>query len=278
MSLSAPLTGPVPNRVKSLVYDVVWEYHAATSPSGDNLLDEDWDHLVILDGCRYDVFKQLNTIDGSLDFRHSVGSNTNEFLEKTFDDRRADDVVYVTANPMHLVEEWCSVNLSVAVHDVVDVWRTDWDDELGTVPPTAMTDAVLRARQQYPDRRLLCHYVQPHYPFIGPLGRGIPHRGMVESTGEGTVDGSTAPNVWERLQDGQLDRDTVWQAYKENLELVLPEVKRLLNQLSGRLVVTADHGNHAGEFAFPFPVRIYGHPEGLRTAALVKVPWLVVEN
>ena len=59
---------------------------------------------------------------------------------------------------------------------------------------------------------------------------------------------------------------------KENLKLVMKEVKKLFDELHGKVVITSDHGNHLGEY------RVFGHMKGLRTKQLVKVPWLVVKD
>jgi hypothetical protein len=52
----------------------------------------------------------------------------------------------------------------------------------------------------------------------------------------------------------------------------MEEVDRLAEHLTGKVVVTADHGNHAGE------MMAFGHPGGLRTPHLVKVPWHVIKD
>jgi hypothetical protein len=71
----------------------------------------------------------------------------------------------------------------------------------------------------------------------------------------------------------------VWEAYNENLDVVLAEVEPLLGELSGKSVITADHGNLVGERLGPVPTRRkYGHPYGVHTEELVKVPWFVVEG
>jgi bisphosphoglycerate-independent phosphoglycerate mutase (AlkP superfamily) len=69
-----------------------------------------------------------------------------------------------------------------------------------------------------------------------------------------------------------LEQELVWKAYQENLELALPQVVRLLGELRGKSVVTSDHGNAFGEFG------VFGHPGGVYTNSLVKVPWLVTES
>jgi hypothetical protein len=107
------------------------------------------------------------------------------------------------------------------------------------------------------------HYVQPHYPFIGP-------------TGEEHFDPTaTLKEVSRRydLTDGRLER-----AYRENLDLVLDEAERLLDALDGKTVVSADHGELLGERLSPLPLRAYGHPSGIYVDELVRVPWLVHEG
>ncbi|WP_342764802.1 hypothetical protein [Haladaptatus sp. W1] len=80
--------------------------------------------------------------------------------------------------------------------------------------------------------------------------------------------------------ESELDvsRGSIWHAYTGNLLRSLPHVEQLMDALTGRTVVTADHGNMVGERAFPFPIREWGHPRGMYTEELVKVPWLVHEN
>jgi hypothetical protein len=51
-----------------------------------------------------------------------------------------------------------------------------------------------------------------------------------------------------------------------------------MTELQGKTVVTADHGQMIGERSAPLPVTDYGHPPGLYTEQLVKVPWLIYEN
>jgi len=71
----------------------------------------------------------------------------------------------------------------------------------------------------------------------------------------------------------------VWEAYNENLDIVLTEIEALLDELDGKSVITADHGNLVGERLGPVPTRRkYGHPYGVHTEELVKVPWFILEG
>ena len=265
-----------PYAVRTAVVQPYFRYLARDE--GVAVVDEDWDNLLVLDACRYDMFHDHNIIEGELETRISRGSNTEEFLRRNFGEGRFDDIVYVTANPQ------VDVRLDAPFHDVVSVWRDAWDDDLNTVLPEAMVDATLRAQEQYPDKRLVSHFVQPHYPFVGEAGRALFENQAGIELSRRMATGDTAAsdhlNVWDLLQRGKVAERDVWEAYCENLQVVLPHVQRLVDGLSGRTVVTSDHGNLVGEYPHPCPVplKMYGHPPGVYAESLVRVPWLVVEG
>jgi len=50
------------------------------------------------------------------------------------------------------------------------------------------------------------------------------------------------------------------------------------DKITGRIVVTSDHGNMIGERAAPIPIREWGHPPKLYTEDLITVPWLVIDG
>lgn len=250
-------------------------YYRLFGPDGDDFMTEDWDNLLILDACRYDMFATTCDIDGELEARTSVGSSTPEFLKRTFEGRSFPDTVYVTANPQ------VNLRIDTAVfHDVIDVWASDWDDDLGTVEPAAVTRRALAAQERYPNKRLVVHYMQPHYPFIGPHGRGeLPqHSGFELTKRLASDDGETADRddrtVWDQLKDGELSEAAVWRAYVGNLEHVLDAIAPSIDEFRGKTVITSDHGNLVGEVSTPCRLRLYGHPTGVHEENLVTVPWL----
>lgn len=153
--------------------------------------------------------------------------------------------------------------VDVEFYDIIDIWKEEgWDEESRTVLPETVNEVALRAAERYPNKRLLIHYLQPHFPFIGPLGRE-------------QFDGDRLNFRWMDMTTGKLgtDPDVVRAAYRENLELVLPYVDTLLHSLQGKTVVTSDHGQMLGERGFPIPVPGYGHPPGIYNDALTRVPW-----
>jgi hypothetical protein len=67
--------------------------------------------------------------------------------------------------------------------------------------------------------------------------------------------------------------------YNENLEIAFEYVTELLNEVDGRVIISADHGNMIGERQGPLPTkRHYGHPWGVYTTELVNVPWHVIDD
>lgn len=62
------------------------------------------------------------------------------------------------------------------------------------------------------------------------------------------------------------------QAYVQNLRLVLEYVTRLVENLSGVIVITADHGERLGERGR------YSHAGRCRDLLLLEVPWFVVDK
>lgn len=254
------------------------EYSKYRSSRKSGIMSNDWDNCIIIDACRFDVFDQQNRIPGNLSYRYSAGSNTAGFFESNFLDSTYNDTVYVTANPVPRVEKWCQVDIDSVFHDVIDIWEDHWDDDLDTVPPAPVETATKDALSEYPNKRILCHFIQPHQPFIGETGRQINARGMqaYDSVAGGHVD--SKKSVWDQLEDDDIPLNLVWAAYRENLDDVLPHVKNLCDTLTGKTVVTSDHGNLFGEFAWPFPVRRYGHPPDIYTKKLRKVPWLEPES
>lgn len=242
--------------------------------SSDTVCDvvaEDWDNLIILDGCRYDLFEEVNPFDRELGYRISAGSESWEFLRKNFEGRELHDTIYITANP-HAPKL-----PSGTFFQTVNLLDSHWDEELHTVTPQAMSQEAIKIHSEHPDKRLIIHYMQPHFPFIGEKGQQIEHTGI--NTGERTDD-SEGLHIWFGLRDNKLnlDDETVYEAYRENLNLTLPHVHKLISKLDGLSVVTSDHGNMVGDKTGPIPVKGYGHPRGFYTTSLVKVPWLRIDS
>lgn len=80
------------------------------------------------------------------------------------------------------------------------------------------------------------------------------------------------------MEHNSLSREDLVEIYKENTEIVIDEVERLLPHLSGKTVISLDHGEMLGERSFPIPVKSFEHPPGIYTSELVDVPCFVHHN
>lgn len=226
------------------------------------MYEREWDVLVILDGCRVDLFREVaDDYDfvGLVDTHSSPASMSRTWMNRTFAPEYADELrstVYVTGNPY-----------SVRVLDADDfetvdeVWRYSWDDEEGTILPRPLTDRAIQIWRDFRPDRLVVHYMQPHYPFVpASLGHVIDLH---------SFDEEETPSVWTQLQTGNVDHDEVWSAYRKNLRYVLDDVQLLLNSIDAeRVVISSDHGNAFGEAG------IYGHPHDVPLKCLRVVPWV----
>ena len=227
------------------------------NPEGIDVFTEDWDNLVILDACRYDEFERRSTLPGRTEHRISRGSTSPEFIRGNFAGKTLHDIVYVSANGWYAKLE---DEMGADVHAFEFVDR----DAMGglTSRPETVAAAAQTAAENYPNKRLIVHFMQPHQPYLG-------------SAGERFDFSAGLMNTVRRTDAGYVD---VIQAYRENLDLVLAEVESLLSDLGGKTVVTADHGELLGDRERPLPMRTYGHPEGVYRESLVKVPWHVYQN
>lgn len=246
-------------------------------PDSDPILEENWDNLIILDACRYDLFKCVHSnqpLPGSLQMRTSVGSGTPSFLQETFGKGEFHDIVYVSGNP------YVNTQLSDRTfHEVEPVWKDGWDEELQTVHPETMAERAIEISEKYPKKRIVCHFLQPHAPFVGDVSLGNRQNLAIREQALGDTDAKLRHRTpFEMLDAGDVGRDEVWNAYLSNLEFAWPSVRKLLHELKGLNAVTSDHGNALGERAWPFPIRVYGHPLGVLIPALTDVPWLTHRN
>lgn len=241
--------------------------------SSFRVMDEEWDVLVVLDACREDLFREVVDTSGydAYETRTSAGSATDEWSHKNFSGQALTDTVYVTGNPV------VSRSVQTPFHAFVEVWRDGFDEELGTVPPDPVTEAAIDARERYPEKRLIVHYLQPHYPFIGYPDLRFATFGNTEEI-ETAAANPGADDVWEALDLGLVDRETVWKAYADNLERAMDSIENLVDACDGRVVITSDHGNLLGERVSPLRVPLYGHPPYVHHPALRTVPWAVIDG
>ena len=264
--------------LKNTIYDELWPkllrgVYRLLPYKGLHVMEEDWDYLIILDACRFDEFAKLNDIRGDLRKKLSIGSDTNEWKEKNFTGYHG-DVVYISGNPRIAGNiEQRGFKAGDHFYKVVDVWHFGWDERLGTVPPNAVTKACLDMKEKYPSKRMIIHYIQPHAPWINKADL-LPKK--IETPNDKLKDRLVSKIIYkkalEKIRTKELTWDDLRTAYRNNLKLVLEDVKKLIEGLDGKVVISADHGECFGEKF------LFAHPPNIYVRELVEVPWLVIEK
>lgn len=242
----------------------------------------DWDVLVILDGCRTDVWGDVAPrydlpTDGTA---WSNAACSPDWIKENLSNypQQCRTTGYVTANPFvnHDAPGTGSAGLTDDDFALLDlVYKNGWeaaDTGVETVLPSTVTDhaiAAWRRREELGMDRLIIHYMQPHQPF-----RSRPDWDGVGQNFEDLVNDQdmTGVSAWRQVRDGVIDEDELWTAYADNLEWVLEDVtERLLPNLEGEVVLSADHGNALGEWGE------WSHPPEAISPAVRRVPWETVQ-
>jgi hypothetical protein len=233
---------------------------------GSYIYEKDWDLLVIVDACRYDL---AEIVSNEYSFGHSIGSTrsvasvTRRWMQENFSDEFIEEMTkttYICGNPYsdsELKPEY--------FRKLVEVWRDNWE-EPGTVPPRAITDATVEIGREANPERVIAHYMQPHCPFIDEpqLSRGK----QLEAFGNQSWD-----DVWQRLEKGHISKSEVWDGYKKNLRRAFDEVEVLIENFDAdTVIISSDHGNALGEWG------LYGHPEQMPFQCLRKVPYIELSS
>lgn len=268
------------DHVKHSPRQLMFKRKYSTNPYIPN---EDWDNLIILDACRHDVLKELEYFE-NIDYKILKSSNSQEFIEKYLDPYVFDDTVYVTANPFgaQLSNTFCDLYSTIENNNSNDEGVTkNWN-------PQSVYQSAIEANNEYPNKRLIIHFMQPHAPYFSEeatkLRKSLRKRGYkfwawdenvkIEQTDNDKV----LHNLLDATQQGLISGNQLKRLYIENLEFVLPYVQKLSDRLIGKTVVTADHGEMLGENKRFTPNSMsIGHGYGIYTEELRKVPWICLD-
>jgi hypothetical protein len=241
-------------------------YQQRAGPS-DDFVGEDWGLLIILDAARPDMLGETTLADRAdiVSTRTSPGSYSHQFLQESFAGRQLHDTVYISGNPHtpKLPDD--------TFHAVVNLHIDAWDADLMTIPPESVADETVQAIKRFPNKRIIAHFMQPHFPFLGETGSQIDAGIGEELNGKGA-------HPWKNIYRGKADCQAVIEAFRENHQVVVPYVRKVLNEVTCRTVVSADHTNLIGERGFPIPIRQFGHPIDYPHPALRTVPWYVFDG
>lgn len=259
-----------------------------------------WDVLVVLDACRYDYFENsyADYLDGELSKVESSGSITPKWFKRTFT-KRFDETCYISSNPfINSQVSIKGVNASEYFPNIVDVWDSGWNDNIGTVKPEEINNAFFEQRDEKSSEKYILHYMQPHQPYIS-IGGEEDWSGIINRDSDridGRMDGlklyigdlikswlgkKTYWSLREKL--GVLENpmgrivleqgdEKLREVYEKDLNIVLEKVSEMVRETEERIVVTADHGELLGKGEG------YGHHPNNKSPQLKEVPWLEVER
>lgn len=246
----------------------------------------DWDVLIILDACRADLWADVaheyDLPEG--DVIRSNAACSIDWINYNFNNYSGliENAGYVTANPFsdHDAEHARSADLRDSdLGHFRPLYETEWEQidtepPIETVPPERVTDHAIEAwrnRDVYGIDQLVVHYMQPHEPFIArpewsyetPQDNAVLKNLVTEDYQAGT-------SPWRRMIDcGEVSPEEFWPIYQDNLRWALDDVaERLLPNLDGQAVISADHGNGLGEWGE------WHHPPGAIGPAVRNVPWV----
>lgn len=229
-------------------------YYYPRRGEGVDIVDEKWDNLIVLDACRYDIFRDYNTFEnGDFSKRRSKGAHSKEWLKRNFKGYY-EDIAYVSGNVFVSPNDRGGFDSSEHFGKVYPVYLDDEAQENGVTHPKYIVEKALQAKEEHPEKRKIIHFMQPHTPYLGDKGVN-----------------SDKGCIGDMKKDGVSDK-AIREAYISNFRFVESYVKELVDQLEGEIVVTADHGEALGEKG------LYNHHPGVYTKELVEVPWLKISK
>jgi hypothetical protein len=272
-------------------YLLIWLSVTSRYPIGTNIFDEEWDVLVVLDACRIDALREVQNEYKFLDNIEevwSIGSTSKEWIEQSFTEEHTGtikDTAYITGNPFSNTLLGKRERLEYGATHNTWIEKIDWLDKLVTnklvdsqnighieplwgepeehnrfdsqKPPSITNHTIKAARSEEYDR-IVAHYMQPHSPYYS-------------STTEYKDLKEYELHPFKALRNDKENKEDVWNAYLDNLRYALDSIELLLENIDGKVIITADHGELLGD------QRMYYHMPGNPHPKLKKVPWIEIE-
>lgn len=244
---------------------------------GPSFYTREWDILILLDTCRPDVFEEIaipyleeRGVEVSEFFSVvSNASQSREWMERTFIDDYSLEIsqtAYITAN-VYTGKVFDGEQGLHPFAELVELWRTDWDEEFATVrAEDVVSNALPYVGTDRPTQKTIVHFMQPHFPSVADPITSQQKPVKPDYTGQSTT------FAWNKLQDREVSKDRVLESYRNNLRYALDAVIDLVEHADGTVVISSDHGQAFGEWG------VYGHPPSTRTKQVLEVPWAVVKS
>lgn len=245
-----------------------------------------WDYLVVLDACRYDVFAEVaEERYGVRPLKLDTRCHCTSWWYRKYWKRQKNDAHLISANPVPFHEhmgwnvykrfktavwaDFASVQANVAAGTFLERFRADGGNVFDPVIALKIFAAI-----KLPSERYVIHLMPPHLPFLGLRGRKLFEYLELDLTED--------RHIYKAIQDyGRAGHwDTLRKCYKENIEYALDALERYAHLFrDGRLVITADHAELIGDPSFDED-GIYRHAKYVNVPdlwmTLRTVPWLEI--
>jgi len=227
-----------------------------------------WNHLIILDACRYDYFSKViyDYLDGYLIRAWSPASCTKDWLIKLWN--QLHHLTYYSSTPLVNSKGVPAFGYIAKDHfsKIVDVWKHGWDEKLSTVPPQNVVFQVSEHLSKHLSKKSIIHFIQPHAPYIGKTKLVIPGLKADEHLRVG-VDIA----IINKVKSGEIKLEILRRAYMDNIKLALKYVALLNEFLEGVIIITSDHGEFLGERG------MFLHPCGNNSKEVREIPWFITK-
>ncbi|WP_154018440.1 hypothetical protein [Halolamina rubra] len=246
--------------------------------------------LIVLDSCRFDRFSQYfeEFFRGDIEPNKSAAVDTFRYVGEIWPDHyempyitaaapitntnldfNTDNIANtrgVAASGKRLEEKYGGYVPKEHIQNIVEVWRTDWDEDLGVCPPEPVTNKAIDIHEKNRQKNMVVHYFQPHAPYIGK--KKDTYSGEIDEDIKG---GAIASHIWQKAKFGDLTREELLELYDSNLRRVMESAAILINNTNfDRTVIIGDHGEALGEY------NMYGH--GFEHPYVRIVPWAEIEE
>lgn len=240
-----------------------------------DVMDADWDNLIILDACRYDALIGQEILNGNLSCIISKGGNSWEFVKKTFGERELFDTIYISSN-IHFEK----LDNKVFYH--VERLLGEKNRE----SPERLRKKTIEISKEYPNKRLITHFIIPHTPYLNKKAKKL--RCKISNNYDvrfrpDVPETNPDPEEWDLYnlknarEKGYISDNELREVYYTDVEIGLQHAADLVESLNGKSVITADHGEMLGERLPPLYIKEYGHIGNVYCDELRCVPWLEVD-
>jgi hypothetical protein len=225
--------------------------------SGIKIMEKDWDNLILLDSYRADYFNKYSSLDGELSTVVSKGNWSREFIVKNFRKENYQDTVVISNNPLYLLPSEIEETTFHALIDPTSGKDPDFSS------PEIITEAAQNAIDEYPNKRLIIHYMSPH----------APHTGAISDRFRKAFENEDFPGMFKLYECDLIRQETLKESYVETIMEIEVEVQKIANNLNGKTVVSSDHGENLGEIQHGMMQLRHGNP----TPECRYVPWLEMD-